>query len=108
MYGHPIPAPSSPRETHHVPGATNAQACTVCARICPSRAHLKRHMRTHSGERPFACAICGRAFSNHFSLYVHRKKVHGENAYQCSQCEASFSHMNGLKQHRHVTGHAMD
>ncbi|XP_076339085.1 ras-responsive element-binding protein 1-like isoform X2 [Tachypleus tridentatus] len=51
--------------------------CAFCLRRFWSTEDLRRHMRTHSGERPFACDICHRKFSLKHSMTRHRRKHQG-------------------------------
>ncbi|XP_055992227.1 zinc finger protein ZFPM1 [Sorex fumeus] len=43
----------------------NERVCPFpqCRKSCPSASSLEIHMRSHSGERPFACLICLSAFT---------------------------------------------
>lgn len=48
--------------------------CAFCIRRFWSAEDLRRHMRTHTGERPFSCDICCRRFTLKHSMLRHRKK----------------------------------
>lgn len=48
--------------------------CVFCMRRFWSAEDLRRHMRTHTGERPYSCDICCRRFTLKHSMLRHRKK----------------------------------
>ena len=50
--------------------------CNSCGRICPNKHKLKRHLSTHSEERPFPCGICGRSFKWTEYLQKHMRQQH--------------------------------
>ncbi|XP_055941935.1 zinc finger protein 26-like [Argiope bruennichi] len=47
------------------------RACPHCSYVTPSTGCLNRHLRTHSGERPFTCKICFKSFSQKSNLRRH-------------------------------------
>lgn len=53
--------------------------CAFCVRRFWSAEDLRRHMRTHTGERPYSCDICKRRFTLKHSMLRHRKK-HNQDA----------------------------
>lgn len=50
--------------------------CHVCNRECPSKHKLKRHLSTHSEERPFNCHLCGKSFKWTEYLAKHMRQQH--------------------------------
>jgi len=48
--------------------------CLFCSRKFWSAEDLRRHVRTHTGETPYACEICQRRFTLKHSMLRHKKK----------------------------------
>jgi uncharacterized Zn-finger protein len=46
-------------------------ACPLCRKVFSGRTDVERHMRVHSGSRPFTCKYCGRGFAQKGNLQRH-------------------------------------
>ncbi|KAF3839949.1 hypothetical protein F7725_018666 [Dissostichus mawsoni] len=64
---------SSPRKGEKKPQKPGKYVCTYCGRPCAKPSVLQKHIRSHTGERPYPCAPCGFSFKTKSNLYKHRK-----------------------------------
>ncbi|KAF4100743.1 zinc finger protein 40 isoform X3 [Onychostoma macrolepis] len=47
--------------------------CEYCKRACAKPSVLLKHIRSHTGERPYPCVTCGFSFKTKSNLYKHKK-----------------------------------
>ncbi|KFP23284.1 Zinc finger and BTB domain-containing protein 7C [Egretta garzetta] len=74
-----------------------SQQCPICNKVIMGAGKLPRHMRTHTGEKPYMCNICEVRFTRQDKLKIHMRKHTGERPYLCIHCNAKFVHNYDLK-----------
>jgi hypothetical protein len=86
------------------PPSERPYGCPVetCSRRFSRSDELPRHMRTHTGQKPFQCRICMRNFSRSDHLTTHIRTHTGEKPFACDTCGRRFARSDERRRHMKI------
>ncbi|XP_063975021.1 zinc finger protein 236-like isoform X2 [Diachasmimorpha longicaudata] len=73
--------------------------CEYCPKTFRKPSDLVRHIRTHTGERPYQCTHCDKSFAVKCTLDCHMKVHEGSKSFCCHVCNSLFATKGSLKVH---------
>ncbi|XP_041661679.1 gastrula zinc finger protein XlCGF26.1-like [Cheilinus undulatus] len=74
-------------------------SCSVCNKRFKRKDGLTRHMLIHKEEKPFSCSVCDKRFPCNTILTRHMIIHSGERAFSCSECGSRFYDKGNLTKH---------
>lgn len=77
--------------------------CSYCGKAFTSRPNRERHVRYHTGEKPYKCDLCSASFIRGDDLKYHRTTKHADvKPFVCGACNSSFALPKDLEKHLRV------
>ena len=85
---------------HHGTAVHRRFICSFCGKVFTSRPNRERHVRYHTGEKPYKCDLCPMAFFRGDDLKYHRTTRHPDvKPFVCGVCTSTFAKPKELEKH---------
>lgn len=74
--------------------------CAICFRNFVCVTTMKRHLVTHTGEKPFSCKVCGKQYTQKGNLRVHERTHRNDRPFECNICTQKFYRKEPMQKHQ--------
>ncbi len=72
--------------------------CNLCGKECWTPNDLKKHLNSHTGQKPYHCNYCEKRFVQVGQRNVHEKKIHNEKKAMIEHKRERLSHVRTVEQ----------
>lgn len=81
---------------------SNLHVCETCGKPFKYQCELRKHMATHTGDKPFTCEVCEKSFRSRGHLNDHMRTHSTDRQFQCVICAKTFTSPRYLRRHMKV------
>merc|ERR1712079_894800 len=74
--------------------------CGICGKKFVCVTTMKRHLVTHTGEKPFSCKVCGKQYTQKGNLRVHERTHRNDRPFECHVCHQKFYRKEPMQKHQ--------